>query len=255
MFWRVMMVFAVIVVLLYGAFCGYLYLSQRQLIYRPEGTWLVRQAPNLELRSDGVVLRGWVMNPGQSKALLYFGGNGERIEDSREDLARWFPHRTVYLLAYRGYAASEGEPSETALVADAQALYDQVAPQHSAIAVIGRSLGSAVAVQLAVHRPVERLVLVTPFDSMSRMAQASYPWVPVSWLLHDRYESWRYAAELRCPVLLMRAADDLLVQPERTARLAESFRNRPLQQVVDDAGHNTIQDFPEYQSGLSHFLQ
>ncbi|MFC5743052.1 alpha/beta hydrolase [Dyella tabacisoli] len=255
MFWRVMAVFAALVLLLYGAFCGYLYLSQRQLIYRPEGTWLVRQPPNLELRRDGVVLRGWVMNPGQSKALLYFGGNGERIEDAREELARWFPHYTVYLLAYRGYAASEGAPSEPALVADAQALYDQVAPHHAAIAVIGRSLGSGVAIQLAVRRPVGRLILVTPFDSMSRMAQSLYPWVPVSWLLNDRYESWRYAAEVRCPVLLLRAGDDMLVAPQRTARLAASFHTPPLQQVVEEAGHNTIQDYAEYQTGLSRFLQ
>src|SRR5579859_4558207 len=139
MFLRVMTVFVVLALLLYGAACLYLYLGQRQLVYHPEATWLVKQQPDFELERHGTRLRGWVMNPGQAKALLYFGGNGERIEDSRAELAQWLPDRTIYFLAYRGYAASEGEPSESALVGDAVALFDQVAPRHASVAVLGRS--------------------------------------------------------------------------------------------------------------------
>jgi pimeloyl-ACP methyl ester carboxylesterase len=255
MFWRVMGVFAALLLILYGTFCTYLYFAQRHLLYQPQGTWRVSQPPNFTLQRGAVMLRGWVVNPGKREALLYFGGNGESIEDRRDDIARWLPDRTVYLLPYRGYGDSEGEPSEKALVEDAQALYDVVARSHSDIAVIGRSLGSGVAVQLAAHRPVQRLVLVTPFDSMRRVAQAQYPFAPVRWLLKDRYESWRYTAQIHCPVLVLRSGNDELVTADRTAALVASFSTPPQQVVIEGEGHNTIQDDPEYEHALESFLQ
>ncbi len=254
MFLRVMAVCVLLAALLYGALCLSLYLGQRQLVYHPEATWLVKQGPDFALTRDGVTLHGWVMNPGQRRALLYFGGNAERVEDARTDLASWFPDRTIYLLPYRGYGASEGVPTESALVADAVALFDQVAPQHASVAVIGRSLGSGVAVQLAAQRPVERLVLVTPFDSLVRVAASYYPWVPVNALMRERFESWRHAAAIHAPVLLIRAGQDEIIPAERTAALAAAFPQAPAQQVVPDAGHNTIQDYADYRVSMTRFL-
>jgi pimeloyl-ACP methyl ester carboxylesterase len=255
MFVRVLLVLASMALLLYAGLCVSLALGQRREVYHPEATWPVRQPPDFELAREGARLRGWVVNPGQAKALLYFGGNGERIEDVREDLAHWLPDRTVYLLAYRGYAASEGEPSEAALIGDAIALFDKVAPQHTAVAVLGRSLGSGVAVQLASRRPVERLVLVTPFDSLVRVAGGYFPWMPVDLLMRERFESWRYVAGIRCPVLVIRAGQDEVIPAARTAELIRAFPKRPAEQVVADAGHNTIQDYADYRVSLSRFLK
>ncbi|WP_430392414.1 alpha/beta hydrolase [Dyella sp. 20L07] len=255
MFVRVLLVMALLLLVLYGGICVALYLGQRQQIYQPEATWRVVRPPDLELVRDGVTLRGWVMNPGQAKALLYFGGNGERVEDVREELAHWLPDRTIYLLAYRGYAASDGQPTEAALVSDAKALFDRVAPQHASIAVLGRSLGSGVAVQLAADRPVERLVLVTPFDSLVRVAAGYFPWVPVNLLMRERFESWRYVAGIHCPVLVIRAEQDEVIPAARTAMLVNAFARPPQQQVVADAGHNTIQDYADYSVSLRRFLQ
>ncbi|WP_267225246.1 alpha/beta hydrolase [Dyella silvae] len=255
MFVRVLLVLASLALLLYAALCTSLALGQRREIYHPEATWPVRQSPDFELTREGVRLRGWVVNPGKAKALLYFGGNGERIEDARADLAQWLPDRTIYLLAYRGYAASEGEASEAALIGDATALFDRVAPRHTAVAVLGRSLGSGVAVQLAAQRPVERLVLVTPFDSLVRVAGDYLPWVPVNLLMRERFESWRYVAAIRCPVLVIRAEQDEIIAAVRTAALIRAFPTPPAEQVVADAGHNTIQDYADYRVSLSRFLQ
>jgi pimeloyl-ACP methyl ester carboxylesterase len=253
-FLRVIRVMAVLAGLLYIAFAAALYFNQRGMIYHPEFSWRVAHAPDLVLVNQGVTLRGWVVNPGKSRALLYFGGNGERVEDAREELARWFPERTVYLLPYRGYAASEGEPTEQALVADALAWFDRVAKDHASVAVLGRSLGSGVAVQLAARRPVERLALVTPFDSLVRVAQGFYPWFPVDWLARDRFDSWRYAPQVHCPVLIVRAGEDQLMPAARTAALAASFATPPLLQVVPEAGHNDIQDYLAYRASLTRFF-
>lgn len=251
---RVMLVMAGLLLLLYGAVCLSLSLGQRSLVYQPEGTWRVAHAADFTLQRDGVSVRGWVMNSGRPRALLYFGGNGERVEDAREQLAAWLPDRTVYFLAYRGYGPSAGEPSEQALTGDARALYDLVAPRHEAVAVLGRSLGSGVAVQLAATRPVEKLVLVTPFDSLVRVAAGYYPWVPVDTLMRERYESWRYAKSIHCPVLVIRAEYDEVIAAARTDALVQAFPSAPSQQVVAAAGHNTVQDHADYRVSLERFL-
>ena len=253
--WRVLGVIIAVSLCLYGLACVYLYLNQRHLIYMPQSSRQVLHAPDFVLSGDTTVLRGWVVNPGQAKALLYFGGNAERIEDSREDFSREFPDRTIYLLPYRGYGMSGGEPSETALIDDALALYDEVARHHTDIAVIGRSLGSGIAMQLAARRPLERLVLVTPFDSLLRVAQHAYPYAPVSLLLKDRYESWRVAGQVHCPVLVLRAGDDLVIAAARTAQLVASFATPPAEREIAGTGHNTIQDDPSYQRALDAFLR
>ena len=254
MFLRVMLVFVALAIVLYGGICLAMYLGQRQQIYHPETSWRVQQPPDFELVNEGIRLRGWVMNPRREKALIYFGGNGERIEDARNELALWFPDRTIYLLPYRSYAASAGKPSEQALVSDALALFDQVTREHASIAVIGRSLGSGVAVQLAARRPVERLVLVTPFDSLVRVAAGYFPWLPVSALMSDRYESWQYVNDIHCPVLVVRAEADDIVPAERTLALLKAFRQPPTVQVVADAGHNDVQAHADYRVSLERFL-
>jgi alpha-beta hydrolase superfamily lysophospholipase len=151
----------------------------------------MRPAPISSSNVPDATLRGWVVNRDQPDPILYFGGNAERIEANREDFARMFPGRSVYLVAYRGYGASTGEPGEAALVPDALAVFDEVQRRHPGqrIAVIGRSLGSGIASQVAGQRPVARLALITPFDSMIGAAKTHYPIFPVDWLLDERYES------------------------------------------------------------------
>ena len=185
---------AILSLLAYTAVCALLYFKQRDLVYYPAATAVVATDTDFSLSRGEVTLRGWKLNPGQAGALIYFGGNAERLDSSREEFGRLFPDRTVYLLSYRGYGASEGKPTEPALLGDALALYDTVRTQHPQgnIAVIGRSLGSGVASYVASQRPVEKLALVTPFDSLAEVAQAHYRWLPVRWLLSDAYPSHRY---------------------------------------------------------------
>jgi pimeloyl-ACP methyl ester carboxylesterase len=195
-----------------------------------------------------------VVNPGQARALLYFGGNGEAIQHNRNSLARWLPQHTVYLVAYRGYGASEGEPSEALLLEDALALYDAVVATHDEIDVVGRSLGSGVAVHVAVQRPVARLVLVTPFDSAQAVAQAAYPWVPVAWLMQDRYDSLGRAARVEAPTLVLSAGRDRVVPQAHTAALLDAFAQPPQHIAFPAADHNDIHDQPGYAAAMTAFL-
>ena len=128
--------------------------SPGELIYPRRGTRVAVDDSMHELDVAGTVLRGWVVNPGRTRVLLYFGGNGERLDLWRETVAHHFPEHTTYLMAYRGYGASDGQPSQSALSADAVALVDHVGARHpgARVDVIGMSPGSGVAVHVATQR-------------------------------------------------------------------------------------------------------
>lgn len=241
--------------LAYAAMCIWMYVQQRELMYFPQFTLAAAADTDFALARDGVVLRGWVVNVGQREPILYFGGNAERIEDNRGDFARWFPRHSVYLVAYRGYGASEGRPSEPALFADSLRLYDEVSQRHPGqpITVIGRSLGSGVASYLASQRPVAGLVLVTPFDSLSNVGQAHYPWLPVKWLSKDHYDSVRHLAGYDGPLLVIRAGQDQVVPAASTERLVESLPRPPKVVDLPNADHNSVGAESAYARALAEF--
>ena len=240
----------------YVGLCAWVYTSQGSLIYFPHFTRVDARETDLEIRRNGVTLRGWVVNPGKPAAIVYFGGNAERIEAGRDAFAAWFPDHSVYLVAYRGYGASDGTPRESDLFADALAVFDHVRARHRGpIAVVGRSLGSGVASYVASRRLVARLVLVTPFDSMSGLAASHYPWLPVRWLIRDRYDSARHLAGYRGPVLVIRAGRDTVVPPASTQRLVKALPPMTPVVVLAGAEHNTLDAYPGYREALVGFLQ
>jgi len=188
--------------------------------------------------------------------VLYFGGNAERIEDRRKDFARIFPHASTYLVPYRGYGASEGTPTESDILEDALAVYDQVQARQpgARIVVIGRSLGSAVASYVASKRPVSKLVLVTPFDSMSNVAQSHYPWLPVRWLLQDRYEQATYLKTYKGPLMIVRAGRDDVVPAASTNQLIASLGRKPRVLDLPQADHSSVATDATYTRALAAFV-
>lgn len=253
-------VFAIVTItlaLLYLGACWFLHARQRQLIYYGGTTTVEAARTDFALERPGATLRGWLIHPGNGAPILYFGGNAERIERNRDTFARLFPGRSVYLLAYRGYGASEGEPSQVALVDDAVALFDHVRDRHPSqpIAVIGSSLGSGVASQLAARRPVARLALIAPFDSMVATARTHYPLFPVDWLLDERYESHRALAAYQQPVLVVHGGRDDVVPEANTLRLIAALPRPPDVVRIASAGHNDMAGDEACERALVSFLQ
>ena len=260
-----------IVALAYIGLCAWMYAAQRRLVYFPQFTRADAAATDFALEHDGVVLRGWVVNPGRPRAVVYFGGNGESVQDNRALFERWLPGHSVYLMAYRGYGASDGQPSQPSLLADALAVFDYVQRAHPGhpVSLVGRSLGSGVASHVASQRPIGRLALVTPFDSLAAVAQAHYPWLPVRWLLQERYDS---VAELfpvveeraydsvaalagyRGPLLVVRAGRDEVVPPANTDRLVAALPRPPQVVAMPRAGHNAL-DEAAYGRALGRFFE
>ena len=186
-------------------------------------------------------------------AVLYFGGNAEDVSLNLPDLSAAFPTSSLYLMHYRGYGGSSGKPSEEALFSDALALFDEVHKRHPEITVIGRSLGSGVAVYVASHRQlVRRLVLVTPFCSLAAVAAYHYPFLPVRWLLLDRFNSAEYAPFITAPTRILAAGRDEVVPNSSTRALRARFKPDLVSyHLIAGATHNSISDSREYWSLLA----
>lgn len=242
------------VVLAYLGAMLLLYKSQHRLLYFPQPLQHEPTAEVFNWRSGGVELRGWAINPGQSRALLYFGGNGEAVELDSHDFRDLIPGTSVYLLPYRGYSGNPGVPAEKALLADALAAYDAIAARHAAVDVMGRSLGSGVAVHVAAERPVGKLLLVTPYDSIARVGQRLYPYLPVAWLATDKYESFRRAPRVTASVLMLTGDRDTLIPAENSEALARSFRAAPQACVFVGSGHNDISRAPDFWPTVRRFF-
>ncbi len=233
----------------YVGLCSLLFFTQRSQMYFPTNGRA--STPTIVLQREDVNLLVSTRTQEGDRAVVYFGGNAEDVSRTVPELGSVFPESSIYALHYRGYGGSEGSPSEAALIEDGLALLDQVHTRHPHITVIGRSLGSGVAVQIAARRPSKRLVLVTPFDSMVAVAADHFPLFPVRLLLRDRYESNQFAAQIQVPVTLIVAGNDRIVPPARALNLAKAFSStQPEVVMLEQAGHNDIDAFPGYPTAL-----
>ncbi|MDR7100652.1 pimeloyl-ACP methyl ester carboxylesterase [Lysobacter niabensis] len=235
--------------LMYLSVCGLLYLSQRSYIYYPTGR--NPDVPAVILNRDDARIVVSSNDIRSDRAILYFGGNAEDVSRAIAPLSQAFPGTAIYAMHYRGYGGSSGTPSERALVADGIALHDLVARTHPRISIIGRSLGSGVAIQIAASRPTDRLVLVTPYDSIAELAADHFKLFPVRLILRDRYESWRYASRMTVPTTLIVATQDQVIPNRSSEKLARAFPPGIANLVrIPGADHNNVSDFPGYVAAL-----
>jgi uncharacterized protein len=247
--------FLTLVALGYGAFCALLFVQQRGLIYLPQPRALPATQHLQWLENEGLRLQLSVFERPGAPALIYFGGNAEDVSLSLVELAQTLPDHALYLLHYRGYGGSEGSPSEAGLFSDALALHAHVAARHPSVSVLGRSLGSGVAVYLAAERPLQRMLLVTPYDSLVAMGQAQFPWLPVGWLLQDRYDSLSRAHKIGVPTTLIVAEHDEIIPLEHSRRLFEAFDPGLAElRVLESVGHNSIGLHPDYLPSIARAL-
>lgn len=244
-----------LIVAVYLVLCAALFFFQRSLIYFPQSNAVTSADSQLTLSMPDAQVSVITRERVGPRALIYFGGNAEDVSHNLPEFAEAFPEYAVYLLNYRGFGGSGGSPSEAAIAEDALALFDQVYASHPQVSLIGRSLGSGVAVRLASQRPMQNLILVTPYNSLEEIAARQYPWVPVKWLLKDRFESGKYAAHIRVPTLLLAASDDEVIPRASTQRLLENFpQGVAVLRVVPDSGHNSISDRKQYLQWMEDVL-
>lgn len=231
-----------------------LYAYQRKMLYVPSPEY-AHEFDSLELQNEQEALKIAILNPGQSRAIIYFGGNAEAVIFNAEPFLKNFQEYTVYLANYRGYGGSTGSPTEQGLYSDSLALYDRVRANHNSVSLIGRSLGSGVATFLASQREVSHLALITPYDSIKNVAQAHVPIYPVGLLIKDRYDSVKKATKVSAPVLIVMAELDSIIPNSHSIKLSEAFRQEQVSIVnIKGADHNNVSLDLDYYSNLKRFM-
>jgi dienelactone hydrolase len=158
---------------------------------------------------------------------------------------------------YRGYGASEGQPSQAAIVSDAEAIHDWAIRQPGIdarrVALHGRSLGAGVAVQLAARRPVGAVVLTSPFTSAADVGAQAYPWLPVRWLIRHPFDSAARAPAVKAPLLVLYGDEDDLIPPAMSRRLAGLWGG-PAEARAVRGGHNDLRMDAGHDEAMREFL-
>ncbi len=250
-------------------FAGTLYLMQpamvflpsRQLVTTPADWGMAYEDVSFET-TDGVELHGWYLpHPQARRTLLFLHGNAGNISYRQASIEIF--HRipfNVFIIDYRGYGRSGGRPSEQGLYRDARAAWDHLvqhrgmAPQQ--VAVFGRSLGGAVAADLAAEVRPGALILESTFSSARDMVQVIYP--VLSWLIVSRFDfaTAERVAGVTCPVLVLHSPQDEIV-PYRLGRKVYEAAQSPkaFGELRGDHNGGFVASQPQYEEMLRRFVE
>ena len=252
-------------VFLYAALLLLLFAFQGRLLF-PAGAVgaagpLPAGAERLSLdTAGGNRLHGVHVRPSKAASgtlILGFGGNGWNAETAALYLHGLFPEADVVAFHYRGYRPSTGSPSARALIEDAPLVHDlavgKVRPARTV--AVGLSVGSGVAAGLAAQRALDGLILVTPFDSMAKVASGHYPWLPVGLLFRHEFPAAGWLRGSRVPTAIIAAERDTLIPAERTDGLRRSVGRLVFDRTILGAGHNDIYDRPEFRAAMPEALR
>ena len=235
----------------YGVIALAAYLGQRKLMYFPDRAHtlptevgLAGVAERVLETAGGERVIAWYgrAQPGQP-TLLYVHGNGGSLAIRAPRIARFMDEGWgVYMMTYRGYGGSTGRPSEAANVADARLAYHALVQQEGvppqSIVVYGESLGSGIAVRIAAELTVAGIILDAPYTSIVDVAAQAYPFLPVRLFLIDRYETTRYIAGIKAPLLILHGEHDEVV-PVAMGRELARLAPEPKRLVIFPNGRHS----------------
>jgi fermentation-respiration switch protein FrsA (DUF1100 family) len=249
---------------------GLLLVFEKHLIYFPMRAHEVTPAglglayEELELRAeDGVRLHGWFLPvKGSRLTVLVCHGNAGNVSHRLDRALLMQSHLKVdtLLFDYRGYGSSEGSPDEQGTYRDARAAYRWLVARGQGperLVLFGESLGSAVALQLALEVEARALVLESPFASVPEMARAVYPFLPIWPLVRTRYDNIAKVARLRMPLLVMHGERDEIVPFAQGRRVFDKAPEPKRFFAIPGASHNDtyVVGGEAYWRALREFLE
>ena len=241
---------------------------ERWLVYpapsRAAADWVAADLPHEDvnfLAEDGTQLHGWyVEHPAPRAVMLFSHGNGEHVARLAPILKLLHDRAEVSVFAwdYRGYGQSQGKPHEKNLLADARAaqlwLAHRARVRPEDIVLYGRSLGGAVAVGLAAEHPVRGLILERTFAELTETASYHFPWLPVRWIMRNKFPSADRIATYQGPLLQSHGTDDEVVPFAMGQRLFEAAATPNKRFFVVEGGDHNGPQPQEYYEALGEFL-
>jgi uncharacterized protein len=254
-----------LVCIAYFGICAAMYSFQRQLQYfptnrspLPETVGLADvQVITLEPSGGGAVVQMWYApsQPGKPTILFFHGNAGEVADRAPRMAAYQAAGYGAAFVSYRGYGGSTGSPSEAGFLQDARAAYYWLLAHdvpHQQIVVIGESLGTGVAVQLAANVPVGAVVLEAPYSAAVDIAAGLYPWLPVRLLMQDQFRSIEEIGLVSAPLLVLHGTDDAVIPFASGEALFASANGPKTFITLEGQGHDALFDPAIWQQELEH---
>ncbi len=250
------------IVLLASLFQGWLIFQPRKRLH---GDPAVIGLPYMDIwlrSSDDVRIHGWYIPSGrQGKTLLFFHGNAGNISHRLDSLAIFHDFGlNILIVDYQGYGNSEGKPSEKALYLDGNAAWNYLTGDLNIpsgdIIVFGRSLGGAVAMELAYRYSPGGIILESSFSDMAEVAAEHFPFLPVRWLLRHRFDLSEKIKWIGCPSLVIHSPNDEII-PFRFGERLFTDLPEPKIFIEIEGDHNTgfLLSIGKYRQGLWEFIR
>lgn len=233
----------------FAAACG----LENRIIFQPN-TFLERTPRELGLEfedlyftaPDGVRLNGWFIPfPASTATLVWFHGNagnmGDRLENIK--LLHDFGNVNIFIFDYRGYGRSEGHPSEDGVYLDGEAALDLVKNKTGNAGgrktiLFGRSLGAAIATEIATRVESDGLILESPFISVAEMARVVFPFWLIRPLLRTRFDTREKIQKIKVPLLVLHGDRDDVVPYEQGKQVFEAAPEPKKFFTIPGAAHN-----------------
>ncbi|MBH67943.1 MAG: hypothetical protein CMM58_06290 [Rhodospirillaceae bacterium] len=245
----------ILVILVYLLLVAGLFVFQRNILFvpgkvKPEtvGTLVPEMQEVFLHTSDGLSLTSWFYRGEPDKhIIIYFQGNAGTIRD-RDYKARFFMDRGygVLLVGYRGYGKNPGKPSEWGLTLDGEAAIEfakKEAFTTDRIILYGESLGTGVVVNLASKTEVNSIILEAPYTSIEHIAKHRYWFIPVRYLLKDRFDSIKKIGSIKIPGLVLHGDQDRVISVSYGEELFQHM-NEPKQFIKVPGGrHSDLFDY------------
>lgn len=239
---------AIALAMAYATFLSILYLIQNSIIFpAPSPIFLLYERfKNISITLDngGNQIQGWEVigsNKLSDVVIIYFGGNGEDVAATIPALEK-LPASVIYAFNYSGYGLSTGSPSETELYQDAFHIFNYVRENNpnSKIAIMGYSLGSAVAGQLAAKTDVSYLILFAPLFSVERIAMESFSHLIPLWIVTNKFRLSEKIRDVKAKTLVICAGKDDIIPFSHSEETYSNLTSTKEIHSIDDAGHNEL---------------
>ena len=192
------------------------------------------------------------------EVVLYFHGNKGNIERYERFVKNFTKHnKEVWMVDYCGYGKSTGALNETMLAEEALQLYKmaRVYYQPSQIIIYGKSLGTGIATQLASRRDCEKLILETPYYSMTSLAR-HYVWMyPIDWIVKYKFPSYQYLQKVTAPVTIFHGTDDNVVPYSNALKLKAVLKPGDEFITINGGNHRNLNSYPLMQEKLDSLLK
>jgi uncharacterized protein len=213
---------------------------------------------------DGIRLHGWFIPHDEAHGtLVWFHGNAGNISDRVLNIKMLHDriNTNIFIFDYRGYGRSEGTISEKGTYLDGEAAIEYLLERNDAVRsrliLFGRSLGAAVAAEMATRFTPVGLILESPFVSIREMARAIFPSLPVGWLLRTRYDTMEKVRLVKTPILVLHGDRDATVPFSHGERVFEVASQPKSFHRIVGASHNDtfIVGGEEYYGALREFIK